>query len=96
MRRAPRVRLDARDARPGEAVLDFGGRLGARAARPPTSICRRRRDLDEAAANLFGFLRGLDAGAARPHRGRADPDDGLGEAINDRLARAPPRPRAGS
>ena len=48
-----------------------------------------RGDLDEAAANLFGHLRALDAkGAADAIAVMPIPDDGLGEAINDRLRRA--------
>ena len=43
----------------------------------------------EAAANLFSHLRALDAaGAPRPSRSCRSRMTGLGEAINDRLARA--------
>jgi len=45
-------------------------------------------DLTEAAANLFGYLRGLDAKAARAIAVMPVPHHGLGEAINDRLRRA--------
>jgi L-threonylcarbamoyladenylate synthase len=45
-------------------------------------------DLDEAAANLFGYLRALDAKAPRAIAVMAIPEEGLGEAINDRLRRA--------
>jgi L-threonylcarbamoyladenylate synthase len=49
-------------------------------------------DLGEAAANLFGYLRALDAAAmASGASGIAVmpvPNHGLGEAINDRLRRA--------
>lgn len=94
---APRaaVRIGATDLAPGEAALDFGGRLagaGGEAGQggAPRLDLSRRADLAEAAANLFGFLRRLDealdgggtiAVAPIPH-------EGLGEAINDRLARA--------
>ena len=47
-----------------------------------------RGDLAEAAANLFGYLRGLDAKGARGIAVMPVPDHGLGEAINDRLRRA--------
>ncbi len=47
-----------------------------------------RGDLDEAAANLFGHLRALDAKGAQMIAVMPIPDDGLGEAINDRLRRA--------
>lgn len=45
-------------------------------------------DLDEAAANLFGYLRSLDAKGPRAIAVMAIPEEGLGEAINDRLRRA--------
>jgi L-threonylcarbamoyladenylate synthase len=45
-------------------------------------------DLVEAAANLFGYLRELDAGGSRAIAVMTIPDEGLGEAINDRLRRA--------
>lgn len=92
---APRaaVRLGATEVRPGEAVLDFAGRLG------PRRDVEAYRDLSpdgrdgEAAANLFGFLRDLDDGTVRVIAVAPVPDAGLGEAINDRLRRAAaPRP----
>jgi len=86
---APRakLRLNARDAQPGEALLAFGPPgSGAALNLSPAG------DLNEAAANLFAMLRSLDktsnAIAVMPI-----PDEGLGEAINDRLMRAAaPRP----
>jgi L-threonylcarbamoyladenylate synthase len=45
-------------------------------------------DLSEAAANLFGYLRNLDAKGARAIAAMPIPHHGLGEAINDRLRRA--------
>jgi L-threonylcarbamoyladenylate synthase len=45
-------------------------------------------DLNEAAANLFGYLRELDARRARTIAVMPIPEEGLGEAINDRLRRA--------
>ena len=47
-----------------------------------------RSNLAEAAANLFGYLRALDAANARAIAVMPIPDEGLGEAINDRLRRA--------
>ena len=47
-----------------------------------------RGDLDEAATNLFGHLRTLDAKGAHTIAVMPIPDEGLGEAINDRLRRA--------
>ena len=46
------------------------------------------RDLAEAAANLFTYLRELDALDVPRIAVAPIPDEGLGEAINDRLARA--------
>jgi L-threonylcarbamoyladenylate synthase len=45
-------------------------------------------DLDEAAANLFGHLRALDASGAGTIAVMPVPNEGLGEAVNDRLRRA--------
>ena len=47
-----------------------------------------RSNLDEAAANLFGYLRALDLSGARAIAVMPVPHHGLGEAINDRLRRA--------
>ena len=88
---APRtkVRLNATRLEPGEALLAFGtdavSGIEAAAAVMNLSV---RGDLDEAAANLFGHLRALDTRAARTIAVMPIPDDGLGEAINDRLRRA--------
>ncbi len=76
-----RLRLDAREARPGETLLGFGAVSDARLN---LSV---RGDLKEAAANLFAMLRELDKGAAAIAVSPI-PDSGLGEAINDRLSRA--------
>ncbi len=45
-------------------------------------------DLAEAAANLFAALRTLDAAGATAIAAMPIPEEGLGEAINDRLRRA--------
>ena len=69
------------------------------AAWGPAKIARRecalvemnlseRGDLAEAAANLFGYLRTLDKRSADAIAVTPIPEDGLGEAINDRLRRA--------
>jgi L-threonylcarbamoyladenylate synthase len=88
---APRanVRLDAREVAPDEALLAFGpvplpGEAGAAAVMNLSLLG----DLDEAAANLFGYLRALDAKAIRTIAVMTIPENGLGEAINDRLRRA--------
>ena len=88
---APRahVRLDAQRLEPGEALLGFG--LGAISGIDAASMVMNlseRGDLDEAAANLFGYLRALDSKGVRTIAVMPIPNDGLGEAINDRLRRA--------
>ena len=76
-----RLRLNARTAESDEVLLGFGDA-------PDAALnLSARGDLAEAAANLFAMLRVLDT------RGRAIavspiPQNGLGEAINDRLQRA--------
>jgi L-threonylcarbamoyladenylate synthase len=84
-----RVRLNASSVAPGEALLAFGlHRLhGADNAAAIMNLSADG-DLDEAAANLFGYLRALDAKAAQTIAVMPIPDEGLGEAINDRLRRA--------
>jgi L-threonylcarbamoyladenylate synthase len=88
---APRtkVRLNAEGIAPGEALLAFGSDAvsGIDAADAVMNLSARG-DLTEAAANLFGHLRALDAKAARAIAVMPIPNHGLGEAINDRLRRA--------
>ena len=84
------LRLNAGAPRDGEALLAFGT---APAHAGATLNLSPRGDLTEAAANLFSHLRALDASGARGIAVMTIPQDGLGEAINDRLARAAaPRP----
>jgi L-threonylcarbamoyladenylate synthase len=88
---APRakVRLDAVSLAPDEALLAFG--LGAISGIDGASRVlnlSERGDLGEAAANLFGHLRALDSQGAHTIAVMPIPDEGLGEAINDRLRRA--------
>ncbi|WLB90905.1 MULTISPECIES: L-threonylcarbamoyladenylate synthase [Bradyrhizobium] len=88
---APRanVRLNAREVTPGEALLAFGSeRLPGVDAAAAVMNLSPTGDLDEAAANLFGYLRSLDAKSPRGIAVMAIPEEGLGEAINDRLRRA--------
>jgi L-threonylcarbamoyladenylate synthase len=93
---APRaaLRLNADAVRPGEALLAFGPDLpagGGQVAR--TLNLSARGDLVEAAANLFSHLRELDRTGVASIAVMPIPHAGLGEAINDRLARAAaPRP----
>ncbi|HUZ92321.1 MAG TPA: L-threonylcarbamoyladenylate synthase [Methylocella sp.] len=84
---APRakLRLDAIVLEAGEAGLDFGELFGKRKNVRDLSA---RRNLDEAAANLFRLLRELDALGLPRIAVAPIPHEGLGEAINDRLARA--------
>jgi L-threonylcarbamoyladenylate synthase len=88
---APRtpVRLNATSVAPDEALLAFGhaGIDGTGAATAVLNLSATG-DLAEAAANLFGYLRTLDARAARAIAVMPVPHHGLGEAINDRLRRA--------
>jgi L-threonylcarbamoyladenylate synthase len=84
------LRLDARQARPGEALLAFGP------GEPPNDFAEilwlsRRGDLAEAAANLFAMLRRLDRAEFAGIAVMPIPEDGLGRAINDRLRRAAAR-----
>ena len=85
------VRLDAKAARPGEALLAFGPDA------PPgfaeVAWLSRTGDLTEAAANLFAALRQLDRPEFSAIAVMPIPERGLGRAINDRLRRAAaPRP----
>ena len=83
-----RLRLNAIDVRPGEALLAFGP--NAPHAEQNLNLSASG-DPVEAAANLFSHLRALDTGTAIAVM--PIPNEGLGEAINDRLARAAtPRP----
>ena len=84
---APRaqLRLNAVAAEAGEALLAFGP--AAPSAAPVLNLSPRG-DLIEAAANLFSQLRALDASGAQRIAVMTIPHEGLGEAINDRLARA--------
>ena len=93
---APRtpLRINVKKVAPGEALLAFGEGLppGAGAAATILNLSARG-DLVEAAANLFSHLRLLDAAGTAAIAVMPVPDDGLGEAINDRLRHAAaPRP----
>ena len=84
-----RLRLDASDVRAGEALLAFGPDLPADAKRAVRVLnLSARGDLVEAAANLFSHLRALDGAGTAVIAVMPVPHEGLGEAINDRLARA--------
>jgi L-threonylcarbamoyladenylate synthase len=88
---APRtpVRLNAVSVEAGEALLAFGDAVVAGVdAITVTMNLSAQGDLNEAAANLFGYLRALDSQRARAIAVMPVPHHGLGEAINDRLRRA--------
>jgi L-threonylcarbamoyladenylate synthase len=80
-----RLRLNAASVEPGEVLLAFGTPLPGATA---TLNLSENGDLAEAAANLFGHLRHLDAMRAPSICVMRIPSEGLGEAINDRLRRA--------
>lgn len=87
---APRaaIRLEATRGRAGEVVLGFGPE-----APPDTLNLSPSGDTVEAAANLYRMLRQLDRAGADTIAVMPIPEEGLGEAINDRLRRAAaPRP----
>ena len=88
---APRavLRLGADEVRAGEALLAFGPARPAGADRAAQVLnLSPRGDLIEAAANLFSHLRALDRTDVTSIAVMPIPREGLGEAINDRLARA--------
>ncbi len=75
------LRMDAASAADDEYLIGFGGIAG-------DASLSEAGDLVEAAARLFDLLHRADA-SARPRIAVAPvPDEGLGVAINDRLARA--------
>jgi L-threonylcarbamoyladenylate synthase len=84
-----RVRLNAANIEAGETLLAFGPAMppGMDHAAAVMNLSVRG-DLAEAAANLFGYLRALDAASPRAIAVMPIPQHGLGEAINDRLRRA--------
>jgi L-threonylcarbamoyladenylate synthase len=84
------LRLNATDVKAGEALLGFGADVPSA---PKALNLSPTGDLVEAAANLFSHLRALDACGAHAIAVMPIPNEDLGEAINDRLARAAaPRP----
>ncbi|WP_119168756.1 L-threonylcarbamoyladenylate synthase [Algihabitans albus] len=85
------LRLDAAAATAEEGLLAFGPDVPAGAAM--TLNLSPSGDLTEAAANLFAYLRRLDAAGLPAIAAMPVPEQGLGHAIRDRLRRAAaPRP----
>jgi L-threonylcarbamoyladenylate synthase len=83
-----RLRLDAAAVHDGEALLAFGPLpQGAAHAKMVLNLSSDG-DPVEAAANLYAYLRALDASGARTIAVTPIPSTGLGEAIRDRLQRA--------
>jgi len=84
-----RVRLNADRVFSGEAWLGFGDArpAGLEQASHQATLSASG-DLTEAAANLFGLLRSLDRADVVAIAVAPIPSEGLGEAIQDRLARA--------
>ncbi len=83
------LRLDVAEVRPGEALLAFGPHRAQGWQRAvAVKNLSEGGDLREAASNLFAFLQQLDRSGATVVAAEPVPDEGLGEAINDRLFRA--------
>lgn len=78
------LRLNATAFAADEVVLSFGPTEHS----GPVFPLSETKDLAEAAANLFAQLRAADASSAHRIAVMPIPEDGLGYAINDRLARA--------
>ena len=76
------VRLNVNEALPGEVFLGFGSVGAGEFNLSPSG------DLAQAAANLFAFLRAADRQKPTAIAVASIPQEGLGEAINDRLHRA--------
>ena len=84
-----RVRLNADRVFSGEAWLGFGdARPAGLEQASHRATLSATGDLAEAAANLFGLLRSLDRADVVAIAVAPIPSEGLGEAIQDRLARA--------
>lgn len=84
-----KIRLDVRELLPGEALLAFGSQRAAGAEHAAKVLnLSASGSLTEAAANLFSHLSALDSSGAGTIAVEPVPRHGLGEAINDRLARA--------
>ncbi|GAA4522989.1 L-threonylcarbamoyladenylate synthase [Chelativorans composti] len=90
------VRLNTTEVKLGEALLAFGP-VRAKGVENAVAVLNlsERGDLREAAANLFSYMKQLDASGARTIAVEPIPETGLGEAINDRLRRAA-APREGA
>ncbi|MSO85830.1 MAG: threonylcarbamoyl-AMP synthase [Rhodospirillales bacterium] len=81
------LRLDAKGARAGEALLAFGPDAPKTAGAVSLNLSPTG-DVVEAAANLFAMLHALDKPWVTAIAVMPIPERGLGRAINDRLRRA--------
>ncbi|MFN3507146.1 MAG: L-threonylcarbamoyladenylate synthase [Allorhizobium sp.] len=83
------VRLNATSVSAGEALISFGaGDISGTSTAKAAFNLSPNGDLAEAASNLFDYLKRADAIGAAGIAVQPIPDEGLGEAINDRLMRA--------
>jgi L-threonylcarbamoyladenylate synthase len=83
------VRLNAARVSSKEALIAFGtGDISGASTAMAVFNLSPDGDLAEAASNLFDFLKRADASGATGIAVAPIPDEGLGEAINDRLMRA--------
>jgi len=83
------VRLNATEVSSAEALIAFGaGDISGASTATAVFNLSPGGDLAEAASNLFDFLKRADASGAAGIAVAPIPDEGLGEAINDRLMRA--------
>lgn len=83
-----KIRLNVEKPDEGDAYLAFGLYTGNAGKCPVTLNLSETGDLREAARNLFAHLHRLDAHSPVRISIAPIPQNGLGEAINDRLARA--------
>jgi len=83
------MRLNATDVREGEALMAYGPTRAAGADKAVMVLnLSEKGHMREAAANLYGHLLALDRSGAATIAVEPIPEDGLCEAINDRLRRA--------
>lgn len=82
-----RLRLNATELYPSEALLAFGSNI-PKLHHNPTLNLSPKGSLHEAASNLFAMLHELDALGLESIAVSPIPAQGLGRAINDRLKRA--------
>ncbi|NDF12946.1 MAG: threonylcarbamoyl-AMP synthase [Proteobacteria bacterium] len=80
------MRLNIAAVKEGEALLAFGPKALPGASK--TLNLSEKANLEEAAANLFAYLRKLDSKDFRGIAVMPIPETGIGVAINDRLRRA--------